>query len=131
MVKQAEISALLLFQPCFNDRVEISTRVYCRMFSPSLLNYLPQLKHIRALRAIRVFVPYTPACLTCLCASRALLTRLTYAPFASFSRALHSLFVHVKILLECIFSPAKSYHFPRIIKGTSNCAIFKWVKKQP
>ena len=75
------------------------------------------------LHASRAFMPLRLRCLW------ALLTYLTDAPCTSFSRALRTLFVHVKIVLGWIFSPSKTYHFPRIIKGTTNCAVFKWVKK--
>ena len=91
----------------------------------SLLNYVPhapsRLTCLTCLRALRIFAPYVHSCLTRLRALRALLTRFTLAPWAS----LRALFVHVKIVLGWIFSPAKTYHFPRIIKGTTNCAIFK------
>ena len=101
----------------------------------SLLNYVPpapsRLTCLRAfapyaplyLHALRAFAPYVPY-------SRALYARLTSAPCASFSRALCALFVYVKIVLGWIFIPAKSYHFPRIIKDTTNCAVFKRVKKK-
>ena len=72
------------------------------------------------LRALCLFVPYAPLRLTC----------FTHAPCASL-RSLYALFVHFKIALGQIVSPPKTYHFPRIIKGTTNCAVFKWVKKEP
>ena len=31
--------------------------------------------------------------------------------------------MYVKIVLELIFSPAKTYHYPSVIKGTTNYAV--------
>ena len=65
-----------------------------------------KLRASRALRALRAFPPYVPY-------SRALPTR-----FACL------IFLPVKIVLGWIFSPAKTYHFPRIIKGTEINSMF-------
>ena len=84
MLKLVEISVLLLFQSCLNERVEISTRVFFVRFLPSLLNYMPsapsRLTCLRAfvhylphallgLFALQVFEPYVPSFLTFLCVS--------------------------------------------------------------
>ena len=53
-------------------------------------------------------MPYVSSCLTRFRALRTLFTRFLYAPSAYFSRALRALFVHVKIVLGWIFSPAKT-----------------------
>ena len=96
-----------------------------RAFAP----YVPS-----CLRAFAPYVPYAPSCLrvphvfpiyvpsrlTHLRDLRALLTRLIYT---AFSRAFRAFFEYVKTSIEQIFSPAKTYHFPRIIKGTTNCAV--------
>ena len=82
---------------------------------------------LKRLRALRAFVPYTSSCLTslhALHALRALLTRLIYEPCAPLSRALRALFVHLKIFLGWVCSPAETFHFPRAIKGTTNRALF-------
>ena len=82
------------------------------------------------LRNLPCYVPYTPSCLralrafapwmlSCLSLVRALPALLTL-----------TLFIHVKIVLGCICSPAKTFHFPRTIKAFTNCTDFKWVKKK-
>ena len=102
--------------------------------SSAITPYMPS--RLCVLRVLCAFVPLclkAPSCLTCLMRLHALgvlLTYFTYAHCASFSRALLALFVHVKIVLGWICSPGKTYHFQRIIKDTTNCAVFKWVKKQ-
>ena len=137
MLKLAEISVLLIFQSFLKGRVETSTRVFFDMLLPSFLNSMPP-----APSCLRAFGPYIPHALLCLFALHvfelnvpyalcALLTHL--ARFCVFSslRALYTLFVHFNIALGWIFIPAKTYYFPRTVKGTTNCAAFKWVKKQP
>ena len=68
-------------------------------------------------RCLRAFVSYVTSRLRRLHVLRALLTGHNYGPCASLSRAFRTLFDHIKIVLGWICSPAKSYHFPRIIKG--------------
>ena len=90
------------------------------------------------LRASRAFASYVPSRFMCLRALRAFVlaglaclrafvyyapSRLTGLTHASYRRALHTLLVRVKIVLGWICSPAKAFHFPRIIKGTTNCVI--------
>ena len=113
------LSSLLNYVP------QASSRLTCLRAFASYLSYVPS-----CLCALSAPLPYVPSCLMCLHALGALLTRFTYAHCASFSRALLALFVHVKIVLGWICSPGKTYHFQRIIKDTTNCAVFKWVKKQ-
>ena len=98
-----------------------------RKFVPYVSYALSCLTYLRALRA---FVPYVPSCLTRLRTLRVLLTRLIYAPYASFSRFLHALFMRLKMFLGWICTSAETFHFPRIINGTTNRAVFMWVKKQ-
>ena len=45
--------------------------------------------------------------------------------YNTIQRALRALFVQFKIVLGWICIPAKTYHFSRIIKNTTNCAVFK------
>ena len=68
--------------------------------------------HLRRL-ALRASVPYA----SYVSYPRTLSTRLAH-PF-------YALFVRLKILLGWICSPAETSHFPRIIKGTANSAVFK------
>ena len=77
--------------------------------------------------ALRAFVSSGFTCLTSLCALHAfvphvplLLTSLTHAPYL---RALHALFVRVKIVLGWICSPAKSFHIPRTVKHYQLCCF--------
>ena len=73
------------------------------------------------LRASRAFWPYVPS-------------RLTQAPYRRALRAFFTGLAHLvrlKIFLAWICNPAEIFHFPRTIKGTTNCAVFMWVKKQP
>ena len=72
---------------------------------------------LRALRALRAFVPYVPSCLTRLCGLG------IFALYVPYSRALRALFVRVKIGLGWICSPAKTFHFPWIIKGATDCVV--------
>ena len=95
----------------------------------SLLNCVPYAPWVLlSLRTLRAFVPYFPLWLMRLRTLRDL-SCLIYAACAPFSWGLRALFVHVKIFLQWICSPSKIFHFPRIIKGTTNCAVFKWIKK--
>ena len=71
----------------------------------SLLNYVSHAPS--RLRALRAFVSSRLPC-------------FTNAPYL---RALRALFVRVKIVLGWIWSPAKTFHFPWIIKGTTNCVV--------
>ena len=64
MLKLVEISVLLLFQSCFNERVEILTRIFFVRFLPTLLNYMPTAPS--RLACLRAFVPYLPHALLCL-----------------------------------------------------------------
>ena len=99
----------------------------------SLLKYVPHAPYMPFapswLTCLRAFVSYQPLCFTCLHTFRALPTCLIYVPFAPFSRALHALFVRVKIFLGCIYSTAETFHFPWTIKGTKPCCFYV-VKKQ-
>ena len=72
---------------------------------------------LRVLRALRAFVLHVPY-------SRALSTRLAHL----FHAPCNVLFVRLKIFLGWICSPAGTFHFPRTIKITTNCAVFMWVK---
>ena len=125
MLKLVEISVLLLFQSCLNERVEISTRIFFVRFLLSLLNYIaPAPSRLKCLHAFAL------SFLALLCALRALLAHVVqFCVFVSL-RALCALFVHFNIPLGWIFVPAKTYHFPRTAKGTTNCTAFKWIKKQ-
>lgn len=67
---------------------------------------------------------YVPLCLTLFRALRALLTCLIYGPGASFSLALHALFVCLKIFLGWICSSSKTLLFTRTIKGTENALFY-------
>ena len=93
-------------------------------FAPSCLTCLTRFL------VLRTFVPCAPLCLTRLRTLRVLLTRLIYASYASFSRFLHALFMRLKMFLGWICTSAETFHFPRIINGTTNRAVFMWVKKQ-
>ena len=89
-----------------------------------LLNHVPHVPSQLTLRALHVFMPsclhaFAPWMLSCLSLFRALPALLT-----------PTLFIHVKIVLGCICSPAKTFHFPRTIKAFTNCTDFKWVKKK-
>ena len=96
-----------------------------------LLNHVSHVpSQLTLLRAFAPYVPYMPSCLRALHA---------FAPWMlsclSLFRALPALltptlFIHVKIVLGCICSPAKTFHFPRTIKAFTNCTDFKWVKKK-
>ena len=68
-----------------------------------------------ALIALRTFAPSCFTHLMC----------FTCSPY------LRALFVHLKFFLGLIWTPLKTLRFPRTIKGTTNCAAFMWVKKQP
>ena len=98
---------MLIIDKCLVNKVKSCLIEFVSEYEPvsriSLLNYLPLC--LRALRALRAFVL---SCLTRLRALRALFRRLTYAPCVYLSRALRALFVHVKIVLGWIFSPAKT-----------------------
>ena len=80
------------------------------------------------LHASRIFAP---SHLHALLAFRAFLTLLIYASCAPFPRALCPLFVPTKIFLRWICSPARTFYFPKTVKGTLNNVVFMWVKKQP
>ena len=99
------------------------------------------LSHLRALRVLLAFLSYVPSCLARLCALRAFmpyapshLTCLTHTPYLRalrvFSRFLHALFMRLKLFFRWICTSAETFHFPRIINGTTNRAVFMWVKKQ-
>ena len=125
MLKQVEMSVLLLLQSCLNERVEISTRVFFVRFLLSLLNFMPPApSHLTCLRT------FAPSFLTLIWALQALFTQLArFCVFVSL-RALYALFVHLNIALGWDFIPAKTHNFPITVKGTTNCAAFKWIKKQ-
>ena len=73
----------------------------------SLLNY-----------GLRAFIPYVPSRLT------RLRTLLAFAPYMPYSRALSTRPARlVKIVLGWICSPAKTFHFPWIIKDATNCVV--------
>ena len=84
-----------------------------------LLNYVSY----APLRLTRLFafVPYASSRLRVLHAFAP--SRLTCLTHARYLRAMRALFVRVKIVLGWICSPAKSFHFPWIIKGTTNCVV--------
>ena len=104
--------------------------IYMKLFCFSKKKYLTYFFSVLSFRSsLLIYVPHTSSYLTCLCAFGVLLKCFTYAFCASFSRTFCALFVHGKIVFGWICSPAKTHHFPRIIKGTFNCAIFIWVKK--
>ena len=85
------------------------------------VSYVPsRLTHLRALRALLTFLIYAPYLLSL----RVLLTRLIYVPCTPY-------FVQLKFVLEWIRSLSKTFIFPRTIKGTTNCALFMCVEKQP
>ena len=84
-------------------------------------------------RGLCTFVPYAPSRLTCLTCAPYLhalftcLARLTYVPDLC---PLCSLFAHLKIFLRWICSPSKDFNFPRIIKVTTDSAVFMRVEKE-
>ena len=73
------------------------------------------------LRTSRAFAPYVPSYLRAIALSR--ITRLACLTHTSYLRALRALFVRVKIVLGRICSPAKTFHFPWIIEGITNCVV--------
>ena len=89
----------------------------------SLLNYVPLFpSHL-------TFVYVRLPCFTCLCALRALLTRLTYAPCASFSRALHALFVQVKIFSDQFLVHQNLTIFQELLKALLTVLLLSELKK--
>ena len=76
------------------------------------------IKCLTRLRILRAFAPYASSRLTCLI-------------HMSYRHALGVLFVNPKIFVGCICNPAKTFHFLKTIKSTTNRAVFISVKKQP